>query len=179
MLIQKFFSKKATLAYVLAIVAVVAACGGDESDAPPAASREGTAPQVKAAPAEVAAPAVTLPIRDESGLVLRDVILDAGQWGGSITAVLFNEADILCKGVVVNFDLLREDGSVAGRMGIMGYPLESGVEGDYKEKYIGAGVTQALPTNIGCDNSRAAHGDPQSPYKPDLEQKPAEDKSDE
>lgn len=49
----------------------------------------------------------------------------------------------------------------------------------YRDKSIGAVVAQSLATKIGCDNSRAAHGDPQSPYKPNLPQDSDEKKTEE
>ena len=43
-----------------------------------------------------------------------------------------------------------------------------GVQSDYREKYIGTDVVQALATTIGCDNSRADRCGPQSPYESDI-----------
>ena len=78
------------------------------------------------------------------------MILDAGEFGGKLTVVMFNSGDVRCYGPTVVFDLLQDDKSVVGRMGIISEPLDPGAEGEVADRYIGAGVVDASVSDLDC-----------------------------
>ena len=145
------FSGRATAALTLAIVAVLAACGGDDSQP---ASGSGDAPSSQATSAPAPSATATTPAEpDDSGLVVKEVILDSGEFGGKLTVVLLNSGDEQCSGPTIIFDLLREDRSVVGRMGIIGERLDVGAEGSFDDRYIGLGVVETAVTLITCEHA--------------------------
>lgn len=143
------------VAVTAALAAVAVACGGGGSE-PASGSGDTTAAQATSAPAPEPAPAptATTPAEpDESGLVIKEVILDSGKSGGKLGVVIFNSGNAQCYGPTVNFELLRENGSVVARMGIIGEPLDAGAENQLNERYIGGGVVEASVIQLGCEHT--------------------------
>jgi len=88
-----------------------------------------------------------------SGLEVGEVTVDGGQFGGNVLVEVSNISAIACAGLVINFDLLTENGTLVGQIGAIGSPLAAGAEQSVKTRFIGAGVTDAKISAITCDNS--------------------------
>ena len=143
-----------SLLVTLGVAAIVAvACGGGDDDggssgAPPTAP-PASASQQPAAPR----PTSTPPPVDETGLLLENIQLEGKGLGGRLTASVTNNASELCRGAVISFDLVREDGSVAGSLGIQAHNLEPGETRTISELYYGKGVDRATVTETTCESS--------------------------
>ena len=144
-----------SLLVTLGVAAIAAvACGGGDDDggssgaqptAPPA-----SAPQQPAAPR----PTSTPPPVDETGLLLENIQLEGSGMGGRLTVSITNNAPEPCNGAVILFDLVREDGSVAGSLGIQAHNLEPGETRTISELYFGLGVDRATVTSATCQHGR-------------------------
>ena len=122
-----------TILVLASIAALTLACGGDsEPTSVPTTPAESaaTAPQATPTPEQL----------DDSGLVVRDLTLKAGDFGGSIEAVLFNSSETVCH-AALTIAVLRQDGTVLVDFGIQGHDLDPGVEESHSGKYIGKGAT--------------------------------------
>ena len=73
--------------------------------------------------------------------------------GGRLTASVTNNAPEPCNGAVISFDLVREDGSVAGSLGIQAHNIEPGETRTISELYFGKGVDRATVTSSTCSST--------------------------
>ncbi len=126
------------------IAALALACGGADSDPISAPAR--TAESATAAPQTTPTPAQS----DDSGLIIRDLKLNAGEFGGSVEAVMFNSLETECN-VAINLDILRTDGSVVARIAVFGIAIDAGAEGTHIGRYVGKGATDIAVTRTSCD----------------------------
>ena len=154
------------LTSVLAILSFAAiACGGSGNDSQPStdssdnsASGSESSKAEEATSAPVLAPTAPTDLSSstethESGLVVKEITLDAGEYGGKMGLLIFNAGDKECYGPTINLALLLEDKSVTGNMGIIGEPLPSGAEKLLNQRYVGIGVVEAVVTHLGCDHT--------------------------
>jgi hypothetical protein len=136
------------------LVFLVAACGGSDDGS--------TGSEAAAQPPATVAPAV----ENLTGLSIGEPIIEAGQYGGTVSVNVVNSSGELCSGFSVIYDLLSENGAVISNVGIVANgELLDGAEATYKDKYIGIGVSGTRMSAVSCDNSSASHGAPQSPTK--------------
>ncbi len=133
-----------TVLIAASIAALVLACGGADSD--PISAPTTTAESATAAPQTTPTPAQN----DDSGMIIRDLKLNAGEFGGTVEALIFNSLETQCH-VGINVDVLREDGSVLASVAIFGISIDPGAEGSHIGRYVGIGATDYVVTRTACD----------------------------
>ncbi len=90
---------------------------------------------------------------EETGLVVDSLELDPGTAGGKVKAVVTNSADEPCNGAVVMVALLREDGTVAGEVGLRGQKVDPGESKELEDRYFGSTVAKAEVSSATCADS--------------------------
>ena len=161
----KMSVRKLFIIFSSAIFSLSVACGGGgDSEIAPATDDKKTATATSApVSAPTATPATDLASSDEvheTGVVVKDIQLEPGEYGGKMTITITNVSDAQCMGPMIMFELLREDKSVATNMGIPSdKPLEPGDEQELNQRYVGMGVAEAVISDIRCDNTFSPTGD--------------------
>ena len=158
MIVARVSLRKLFIIFSSAIFFIFVACGGGDSETA-SATDDKKAPTATSAPvsAPTATPATDLASSDEvheTGVVVKDIQLEPGEYGGKMTITITNVSDAQCMGPMIMFELLREDKSVATNMGIPSdRPLEPGDEQVLNQRYVGIGVAEATVAGISCDNT--------------------------
>ena len=136
-------------------IILMACAGGSNSEVTPN-TRDKSAPATTSLPAE---DPTAIPARDaghETGLVVKEILLEPGEYGGKMTFTIANSSDKQCTGPLVMFDLLLKDKSIASTMGIPSHsPLDPGDEKVLNQRYVGIGVVEASVTGTTCENNPA------------------------
>jgi hypothetical protein len=136
-----------TALFIIFLAAIGVSCGSNNDDTVAPAQEE----------IDVATATVVPPTQDPivgSGLDVGEVTVDSGKFGGKVLVEVSNTSESACAGLVVNFDLLAEDGKLVAQIGAIGSPLAVGGKQTIKTRFIGSGVTVAKVSAITCDNSR-------------------------
>ena len=156
----------------------VTACGGDDGGGAtgggqsPAAAPTATQAGGSEQPTPVPATATPIPEDsavqsiEETGLVIDNIELDPGSFGGSVKLQVTNASENRCTGAVILVSLLRDDGSQVGEVGMRGQVIEPGETKDLKDRYFGT-VAKAEVSSATCEDSTLGdHGAPSRAHTP-------------
>ena len=164
------------------IALAVTACGGDGGGGAGTGSGTGGGQSPSAAPTATPAgaaqptpvPPTATPIPEDSavqsieetGLVIDNIDLEPGSFGGSVEIQVTNASEDRCTGAVIMVSLLREDGTQAGEVGIRGHVIEPGETKTLKDRYFGT-ATKADISSATCEDSTLGdHGAPGRAHTP-------------
>ena len=149
------------------ILCAAIACGSDDG----ASSGGGAQTTDPGQSAPTQAPAQPTVLSEEEtaakfdpGLSIDEIILDTGEFGGKVTALITNTSDEECSGLAFGVVVLDDSGKMISEMGVRASgPLAAGEQRKYQERYLGKGVVQANVISTTCENTASRHGSPQSP----------------
>ncbi len=89
---------------------------------------------------------------EETGLVIDSIELEPGSFGGSVELTVTNAGENPCGGAVIMVSLLREDGTQAGEVGLLGLEIGPGETKDLDERYFGT-AARAEVSSATCEAS--------------------------
>ena len=152
------YRTKSVFLTALGLLAVaLAACGGGNGDS---SSPQSTSPAGGSSQQPTPVPPTATPIPqdsavqslEETGLAVENIELEAGSFGGTVRADVTNNADTPCNGAVILVSLLREDGTQAGEVGLLGQKIDPGETKKLKDRYFGT-VAKAAVSSATCEAS--------------------------
>ncbi len=151
----------------------VTACGGGETEGGKSPGAAPTATPVGATQPTPVPPTPT-PIPEDSavqsieetGLVIDNIELDPGSFGGSVEVQVTNASDNRCTGAVIMVSLLRDDGSQVGEVGIRGQVIEPGETKNLKDRYFGTAAKAEISSATCEDSTLGDHGAPSRAHTP-------------
>ena len=178
------FRPAAVILATFALIALtVAACGGGDGggDTGGGQAPGGAAPTATPAGATQPTPVPPTPTPipedsavqsiEETGLVIDNIDLEQGSFGGSVEIQVTNASEDRCTGAVIMVSLLREDGTHAGEVGIRGHVIEPGETKTLKDRYFGTAAKADISSATCEDSTLGDHGAPGRAHTPGPEGK--------